>query len=53
MTYPFIPLGIITIFVGYVAYLLLVKKDLRQFKTVFYPGLFFIGIWVLLYLLIL
>lgn len=53
MTYPFIPVGLITIFIAYVLYLLLFKKDLKKFKAVLYPGLFFIAIWAVIYYLLL
>jgi len=49
MTYPFIPLGILCVFIVYVLYLLLIKKDIKRFKAVFYPVLFFIVIWGVIY----
>ncbi len=49
MTYPLIPIGLITIFIVYVLYLLLFKKDLKRFTAVLYPGLFFIAIWTIIY----
>jgi hypothetical protein len=39
-------------FLGWVLYRLLIKKDLKKHLTEFYFGLFFIGIWVLIYWLI-
>jgi FtsH-binding integral membrane protein len=49
MTYPFIAIGLIIVFVAYVLYLLIIKKDLKKLKIVLYPGLFFIAIWVVIY----
>jgi hypothetical protein len=49
MTYPLISIGLITLFIAYILYLLLIKKDLKKFKTVLYPGLFFIAIWAIIY----
>jgi FtsH-binding integral membrane protein len=53
MTYPFIPIGLIIVFIVYVLYLLLIKKDLKKLKTVLYPGLFFIAIWAVIYFILL
>ncbi len=49
MTYPFIPIGLIAIFIVYVLYLLFIKKDTKKVKTVLFPGLFFIVIWGVIY----
>jgi hypothetical protein len=49
MTYPFIPIGLIAIFIAYILYLLFIKKDVNKLKAVLYPGLFFIAIWVVIY----
>lgn len=49
MTYPFIPIGLIITFIVYVSYLLFIKKDLKRLKTVLYPGLFFIAVWIGIY----
>jgi hypothetical protein len=49
MTYPFIPIGLLTVFIIYVVYLLFIKKDLKKFKAFFYPGLFFFAIWGAIY----
>ncbi|MBP7514446.1 MAG: hypothetical protein KA791_07855 [Flavobacteriales bacterium] len=45
----YIPLGLIAVFVGYVLYLLILKKDRKHLKAFLHPGLLFIGIWVVLY----
>lgn len=47
--YPFLPIGLIAVFFVYIAYLLFVKKDIKKFKTVFYPGMFFIALWAIIY----
>lgn len=47
--YPFIPAGLIAVFIIYVLYLLLIKKDTRKFKAVLYPGVFFIAVWGVIY----
>lgn len=49
MTYPFIPIGLIAIFIVYVLYLLIIKKDIKKLKTVLYPGVSFIAIWAVIY----
>lgn len=49
MTYLFIPIGLIAIFIVYVLYLLIIKKDMKKVKTTLYPGLFFMGIWAVIY----
>lgn len=49
MVYPLIPLGLVAVFVGYILYLLFIKKDRKQVKAVIGPGLFFIAVWVLIY----
>lgn len=53
MTYPFIPIGLIALFIIYLLFLLFIRKDQKRFKTVFYPGLFFIAVWMIIYYLIL
>ena len=49
MTYPFIPIIFIAVFLVYILYLLIIKKDVKLFKTVFSVGIFFIATWVVLY----
>jgi tellurite resistance protein TehA-like permease len=46
------PLVFIVLFVGWVLYRLLVKKDLKQNLNNLYLGIFFIAIWGLIYVLI-
>ncbi len=53
MTYSLIPIGLITVFMLYVLYLLLIKKDMKKFKLVFYPGMVFIAIWTVIYFFLL
>lgn len=47
----FIPIGLVTAFLIYVIYLLLYKKDRKKLKRVFYPGLFFIAVCMIIYFL--
>jgi len=48
--YPFIAIGLLIVFVAYILYLALVKKELKQnLSKVVYPGLFFISVWTILY----
>ena len=50
MTYPIIPMILIPVFLGYVLYLALFKKDVKgQFKIVVLPGTLFIVFWAVLY----
>ncbi|HPF10874.1 MAG TPA: hypothetical protein PLP62_05440 [Flavobacteriaceae bacterium] len=49
MTFPLISIGLTAVFVVVLLYLLVIKKDLKTFKSVLYPGLFFIGVWILIY----
>jgi len=50
MIYPFITIGLLAVFIIYILYLAVVKKDLKsKMQTVVLPGLFFIGVWVVLY----
>lgn len=53
MLYPFIPIGLIAIFFVYVLFLIFIKKDKKQLKVVLYPGLSFIAVWAVIYLLFL
>ncbi len=49
MTYLFIPFGLIAVFLIYILYLIIFRKDRKQLKSALYPGLFFIAIWVGVY----
>ena len=49
MTYPFVPIGLIAIFIVYVLYLLLIKKDIKMLKSILYQGLPFVAIWGIIY----
>lgn len=53
MTYPFIPIGLITIYIVYVLYLLIFKKDIKKINSILYPGLFFVAIWGVIYFFLL
>lgn len=52
MTYPFIPIGLIAVFIVYVIYLL-IRKDKKQLKVVLPTGIAFIAIWAAIYYLLL
>lgn len=44
----------IILFVLYILHLAIVKKDLKSnLHSTLYPGLFFIGVWILIYYVIL
>ena len=49
MTYPFIPIGLLAVFIIVLVYLMIFKKDMKKFRMVLYPGLFFTAIWVVIY----
>lgn len=49
MTYVLIPILLTVVLIGYALYLLLIKKDKEKLKSLLFPGLMFIGIWVLIY----
>ncbi len=49
----FIPIILIIVFAFWALYRLLIKKDWRQHLSNFYMGLFFIGIWGLIYFFLL
>lgn len=54
MFYPLIPIGLTALFILYVLYLALIKKELKaKFKTVVLPGLFFLAIWAAIYFFVL
>ena len=53
MRYPVIPLILTAIFIVYVLYMALIKRNIKaKFQTVVMPGLFFIVIWVAIYFLV-
>lgn len=45
----FIPIGLLVLFLLWVAYRLLIKKDLKKNLDSLYAGLFFIGVWATIY----
>jgi cytochrome c oxidase assembly factor CtaG len=54
MMYTYIPIGLFIVFVGYILYRAIVKKDLKsKMRSVVMPGLFFIAVWALLYFFLL
>lgn len=51
MLYPFITLGLLIAFVGYILFHAIYRKDLKsKLNTVVFPGLFFVAIWMVLYI---
>lgn len=52
MTYPFIPPMFIIVFIAYVLYLVIIKKDKKQLRLVVPIGLIFTLIWAVLYYLL-
>ncbi len=54
MLYPFISIGLTAVFIIYLLYAGLVKKNLRsQLHTVVFPGLFFLIAWFVMFFLFL
>jgi hypothetical protein len=54
MTYLFIPIALTIVFVIYVLYLAVVRKNLKtKMKTIVLPGFIFIAIWAVMYCLVL
>ena len=49
----FIPIAFIAIFIGWILYRLLIKKDLKQQVSILYAGLTFTGVWALIYFVLL
>jgi hypothetical protein len=49
----YLPIAFLIFFVGWILYRLFIKRDLKEHLDYLYFGLFFIGIWILIYLLIL
>ena len=49
----FTPIIFIVLYVAWILYRLIIKKDLKKNLNTVYLGLFFIGIWAILYWVIL
>lgn len=45
----YLPLVLITLFIGWVLYRLLIKRDLKQQLNTVYLGVFFIAVWGVIY----
>lgn len=45
----YIPIALVLLWLGYLIYLFLVKKDRKRTLSFLYPGLLFIGIWLALF----
>lgn len=53
MLYPIISIGLVVVFVLYLLYMGLIKKDLKsKFSTVVLPGIFFVIVWLVIYWLL-
>ena len=48
----YIPIAFLVIFIAWLLYSWLIKKDLRKNLNTVFLGLFFIGIWAVIYLFI-
>ncbi|MNJ86413.1 hypothetical protein D3C87_39070 [compost metagenome] len=48
----FIPIGCLLFFAAWILYHWLFKKDLKKRQNGLFSGLFFIGIWLIIYLLL-
>ncbi len=49
----FIPIAFVIVFICWILYRILIKKDIKQNLNTVYLGLFFIVIWSLMYVFIL
>jgi CRISPR/Cas system endoribonuclease Cas6 (RAMP superfamily) len=49
----YLPFGFLILFLGWIAYRLFVKKDLRQHLNSLYSGLFFTATWLIIYIMLL
>ena len=45
-------IGLVIAFIGWILYHLVIKKDLKKNLNNLYLGLFFIGVWAVLYFFI-
>ena len=46
-----LPIAFLVIFIAYIIYLIITKKDMKIIKQTALPGVFFIGIWALILLI--
>lgn len=49
MAFIVLPVVLTVLLVLYLAYLYFYRKDLATFKSVLYPGLVFVALWIILY----
>lgn len=50
MFYPYIPIGLFFVFLVYVLYLILIKKNFRaKFRSEIIPGILFFVLWGCIY----
>ena len=47
------PIGFLIFFIAWILYRLVIKKDLRKNLNSVFVGVFFIGVWALIYFFIL
>lgn len=45
-------IGLVIVFIGWILYRLIIKKDLKKNLNNAYLGLFFIGVWAMFYFFI-
>ncbi len=45
----YMPIAFLIFFLGWILYRLVIKKDLKKNLNSMYLGLFFIGVWALIY----
>lgn len=48
-----VTIGLLIVFIAWILYRLLIKKDLKQHLDTLYIGLFFMGVWAAIYFLFL
>jgi len=49
MSFVLVPILLTVVFIGYILYLLIIKKDRTKLRAVLFPGLFFILVWIAFY----
>lgn len=53
IVYPLIAVFLAVLFVAYLLYLALVKKDIKaKMQTVVLPGVFFLSVWAAIYFIV-
>ncbi len=49
MSFVLVPILLTVVFIGYILYLLIIKKDRKILNAVLFPSLFFIIVWIAFY----